>query len=166
MNTERQYRYWQTRLLISTIAGYALFYFVRKNLSVANARWFLPLGLALCALVNFAFGLSASVVAFGLLWMVAAFEISGILGMLSSGWLTDRVFGGRGARACLVYMGLCTGSLLLFWRLPGAPVAISAFLLCTAGFFIYGPQSLVGIAALCWPAKAHGYAEKERAHGA
>src|SRR5512132_1687716 len=29
------YRYWQRRLLLSTIVGYALFYFVRKNLSVA-----------------------------------------------------------------------------------------------------------------------------------
>jgi sugar phosphate permease len=30
-----QFRYWRKRLLISTIAGYALFHFVRKNLSVA-----------------------------------------------------------------------------------------------------------------------------------
>jgi len=38
-------------------------------------------------------------------------------------------------------------SLLLFWRLPDVPLPVSAALLCTAGFFIYGPQSLVGIAA-------------------
>ena len=31
----RQYRYWQTRVLISSIIGYATFYFVRKNLSIA-----------------------------------------------------------------------------------------------------------------------------------
>ena len=30
-----QYRYWQRRILFSTIVGYAMFYFVRKNLSVA-----------------------------------------------------------------------------------------------------------------------------------
>jgi OPA family glycerol-3-phosphate transporter-like MFS transporter/OPA family sugar phosphate sensor protein UhpC-like MFS transporter len=337
----QQYRYWQTRLLLSTIVGYALFYFVRKNLSVAmpamehqlgiskaqlglfltlhgllygvskfangiigdrvSARLLLPLGLALCAAANFGFGMASTVFAFGLLWMlngwfqgmgfppcarlmthwfppkvlatkmsvwnsshslgaslvvvlcgylvqrdwrlcfhvpamlalgaavvlslilrdtpesmglppvegteiavnsdreagiarlvfrnpyiwilsfanffvytvrygildwgptflkqarhidigqaswmVAAFEVAGILGMLSSGWLTDKVFGGRGARACLVYMTLCVISLLLFWQLPGIPVPMSAFLLCTAGFFIYGPQSLVGIAA-------------------
>jgi sugar phosphate permease len=80
-------------------------------------------------------------------WMVAAFEVAGILGMLCGGWLTDRVFGGRAARACLVYMMLCMVALLLFWRLPGIPLPLSAGLLCTAGFFIYGPQSLVGIAA-------------------
>jgi OPA family glycerol-3-phosphate transporter-like MFS transporter/OPA family sugar phosphate sensor protein UhpC-like MFS transporter len=80
-------------------------------------------------------------------WMMAAFEVAGILGMLTSGYLTDRVFGGRGARACLVYMGLCGEALVLFWGLPGVPVAVSAALLCTAGFFIYGPQSMIGIAA-------------------
>ena len=31
----REFRYWQRRILISAIIGYALFYFVRKNLSVA-----------------------------------------------------------------------------------------------------------------------------------
>jgi OPA family glycerol-3-phosphate transporter-like MFS transporter/OPA family sugar phosphate sensor protein UhpC-like MFS transporter len=80
-------------------------------------------------------------------WMVAAFEVSGILGMLSSGWLTDRFFGGRGSRACLVYMGLCMGALILFWQLPDVSLPVSALLLCTAGFFIYGPQALIGIAS-------------------
>ena len=31
----RLYRYWQVRTLVGTILGYALFYFVRKKLSVA-----------------------------------------------------------------------------------------------------------------------------------
>src|SRR5256885_16712597 len=31
----RQYRFWQKRVLITSITGYATFYFVRKNLSVA-----------------------------------------------------------------------------------------------------------------------------------
>ncbi len=30
-----QYRLWRRRILFSTIVGYAMFYFVRKNLSVA-----------------------------------------------------------------------------------------------------------------------------------
>ena len=89
--------YWQRRILTSTIIGYALYYFVRKNLSVAmpameadgitkvqlgwfltthgvlygvskfangiigdrvNARWFMPIGLAICAVINIFFGLS------------------------------------------------------------------------------------------------------------
>jgi sugar phosphate permease len=34
-NDTPAYRYWQKRILISTIVGYALYYFVRKNLCVA-----------------------------------------------------------------------------------------------------------------------------------
>ena len=30
-----EYAYWQRRIMLSTIVGYALYYFVRKNLSVA-----------------------------------------------------------------------------------------------------------------------------------
>ena len=339
--TGRQYRYWQNRLLLSTIAGYALYYFVRKNLSVAmpameqslgitktqlglfltlhgvvygfskfvngfladrfSARWFFSIGLGVCAIVNFGFGMSSTALMLGVLWvvngwfqgmgfppcarlmthwfppkilatrmciwnsshslgaslvvilcgylvkenwrlcfsvpaalalagavvlvlvlrdtpesmglppvegtgpavpaagerrplrlvfcnryiwlvslanffvytvrygvldwgptflkqarhvdvtraswMVAAFEVSGIIGTLAGGWLTDRVFGGRGSRACLVYMTLCVGSLTLFWQWTSASLAVSAVLLCTAGFFVYGPQALVAIIA-------------------
>jgi sugar phosphate permease len=337
----RQYRYWQLRTLVGTIFGYALFYFVRKNLSVAmpameqtlgigksqlglfltlhgllygvskfangfagdrlNARWFMAAGLALCAMMNFLFGMSTAALTLGILWvangwfqgmgfppcarlmthwfppkilatrmsiwnsshsvgaslvvvlcgylvvhdwrlcfhvpaaialvgagllalvlrdtpesmglppaegtegrpgrkvergfrrlvfrnpyiwllgfanffvytvrygildwgptflkqarhmdltkaswMVAAFEVAGILGMLAGGWITDRIFAGRAARTCLVYMLLCTGALLLFWRMPHASFGLSMVFLCTAGFFVYGPQALVGIAA-------------------
>jgi phosphoglycerate transporter family protein len=77
-------------------------------------------------------------------WMVAAFEISGVVGMLFSGWLTDKVFGGRGARTCVFSMAGCVGAVLLLWKFPGGPAAYTV-ILCMAGFFIYGPQALVGI---------------------
>jgi OPA family glycerol-3-phosphate transporter-like MFS transporter/OPA family sugar phosphate sensor protein UhpC-like MFS transporter len=80
-------------------------------------------------------------------WMVAAFELSGVAGMLISGWMTDRLFGGRGARVCVIFMALAGVSVLLFWKLPSHSVWLSTFLLCLAGFFIYGPQSLIGTAA-------------------
>jgi OPA family glycerol-3-phosphate transporter-like MFS transporter/OPA family sugar phosphate sensor protein UhpC-like MFS transporter len=80
-------------------------------------------------------------------WLVAAYEIFGLLGMLVGGWLTDRVFAGRAARASFFYMIMCTCSLLLFWLLPNQWWVTSAALLCMAGFFIYGPQSLIGTAA-------------------
>jgi OPA family glycerol-3-phosphate transporter-like MFS transporter/OPA family sugar phosphate sensor protein UhpC-like MFS transporter len=80
-------------------------------------------------------------------WFVAGYEAFGLFGMLLGGWITDRVFGGRAARACFFYMILCTCSLLLFWLLPNQSWFTSFLLLCTAGFFIYGPQSLIGTAA-------------------
>jgi OPA family glycerol-3-phosphate transporter-like MFS transporter/OPA family sugar phosphate sensor protein UhpC-like MFS transporter len=80
-------------------------------------------------------------------WMVAAFEISGVAGMLLSGWITDRVFGGRGARTCVFFMLLAGVSMLLFWKVPDQSRLVSAAFLCSAGFFIYGPQALVGTIA-------------------
>lgn len=80
-------------------------------------------------------------------WMVAAFELSGLVGMVSCGWLTDRVFGGRGFRAMFFYMGMTAVSILLFWKVGGDSKALNTLFLCVAGFFIYGPQAMVGIAA-------------------
>lgn len=78
-------------------------------------------------------------------WMVAGYEVAGILGMLSSGWLMDRVFKGRGGRAALIYMLLCTVAIFLFWYMPGESTLFYTVLLLLIGFFIYGPQALVGI---------------------
>ncbi|MBX7121064.1 MAG: MFS transporter [Opitutaceae bacterium] len=80
-------------------------------------------------------------------WMVAAFEIAGILGMLATGWITDHLFGGRGSRTCVFCMGLAGTFLFLFWKIPSPPPLLAAGLLGGAGFFIYGPQALVGIIA-------------------
>jgi len=80
-------------------------------------------------------------------WMVGSFEFSGIVGMLLSGWLTDRFFGGRGSRTALFFMILAGTSVFLFWKLPNQSPLLSTALLCCAGFFIYGPQALIGVIA-------------------
>ena len=80
-------------------------------------------------------------------WMVAGFELAGVVGALLSGWLTDRWFGGRAMRIGIVYMVLAGLSLWLFWKVAGQSPWWNTALLCAAGFFIYGPQCLIGIAA-------------------
>lgn len=80
-------------------------------------------------------------------WLVSAYELSGIMGMLLSGWMTDRVFGGRGGRACFFSMSCCSICLLLFWRMHSSSAFVNAMLLCGVGLFIYGPQCLVGVVA-------------------
>jgi len=79
-------------------------------------------------------------------WLVIGFEVSGIVGMLLAGWITDRVFKGRGARTCVFCMIGAAIALLGFWKLGNSLVA-SAIFLGFAGFFIYGPQALIGITA-------------------
>jgi phosphoglycerate transporter family protein len=79
--------------------------------------------------------------------IVAAFETAGVIGALLAGWLTDRLFGGRAMRAGLFYMVLAGLSLLVFWKWAGDSRLWNTVWLCAAGFFIYGPQCLIGIAA-------------------
>ena len=106
------YRRWRVRMMVSMLIGYASFYLVRKNFSMAmpafleelnmsrtdlgiilsafsilygagkflngmladraNARWFMVIGLTGAALANFAFGLSSSLLFFGIFWLVNA----------------------------------------------------------------------------------------------
>jgi OPA family glycerol-3-phosphate transporter-like MFS transporter/OPA family sugar phosphate sensor protein UhpC-like MFS transporter len=78
-------------------------------------------------------------------WMTAAFEGSGVAGMLVTGWLTDKLFKGRGARMCVFCMALTAASIFVFWKIPARSFLLNTAVLCCAGFFIYGPQALVGI---------------------
>ena len=80
--------------------------------------------------------------------MIIAFELAAVVGTVFAGWFTDRVFRGRGVRTCvfcMLFAGLCA---LGFWCLPaGAPIWQATLLLMGTGFFIYGPQALIGIVA-------------------
>ncbi len=48
----------------------------------------------------------------------ATFEFAGMFGALTSGYITDRFFGGRAIRVALFYMLACTGLLYLFYSTP------------------------------------------------
>ena len=80
-------------------------------------------------------------------WMVAAFEICGLGGAMLGGWITDRFLGGRAVRACVVYMAMAGVSIFLFWKIPLQSELLTTGLLGAAGFFIYGPQCLLAVAA-------------------
>lgn len=80
-------------------------------------------------------------------WMLAAFEVSGALGALSGGWITDRYLGGRAVRVCVVYMALAGVALFAFWKLPLHSELMMTGLLGAAGFFVYGPQCMLAVAA-------------------
>jgi sugar phosphate permease len=81
----------------------------------------------------------------GGVWMVVAFEATGLVGMLCTGWLTDRLFRGRGAPLSLVAMALCGVTIFAFARTPPHAVLPNVVLLMAAGFFVYTPQALVAV---------------------
>ena len=82
---------------------------------------------------------------------VFAFEIMAILGTIVAGWITDKFFDGRAHRTCLWCMvgaGAAMGGFYMFYLNPGmVPDWALIGVLAMAGFFVYGPQALIGIAA-------------------
>lgn len=80
-------------------------------------------------------------------WAVAAFEIFAIIGTIFAGWATDHIFKGKAHRMCLICMIAASLFMSIFIFLPGLPMMISILALAMAGFFIYGPQALIGIAS-------------------
>ena len=78
-------------------------------------------------------------------WLTAGYEIAAVAGMLSGGFLMDKIFKGKGARTCLFYMLMCSFSIFLFWKLPIRSITFNALIMCAMGFFIYGPQCLTGV---------------------
>ncbi len=78
-------------------------------------------------------------------WMMAGFELAGLVGALVAGWLTDRFFGGRRSPVCFAYMLAATACIFAFWKLPDGHPWAYALVLLTVGFLIYGPQFLVAV---------------------
>lgn len=81
--------------------------------------------------------------------MIAIFElVGGNLGMMVAGWATDHLFGSKAHRTCVVCLIGVILSVSVLWLLPpDAAWWITTIPFAFTGFFIYGPQALLGIAA-------------------
>lgn len=81
-------------------------------------------------------------------WTVAIFEVAGCAGMMCAGWISDRIFGGKAQRVCAIEMIVVAVLLvaLYFIKDMGNPV-LFLVALALAGFFLYGPQALLGVVA-------------------
>ena len=74
--------------------------------------------------------------------------IGGNIGMVVAGWATDRFFKNKAHNTCVFCMLGSAISILTFWLLPETtPWWIMIIPFTFIGFFVYGPQALLGIAA-------------------
>ena len=74
------------------------------------------------------------------------FEIGGFIGSLVAGWCSDKIFCGmRGQTNVLFSLGVVF-LLVFFWLIPGNHFLLHSSLMFGIGFFIFGPQMLVGMA--------------------
>lgn len=75
------------------------------------------------------------------------FEAGGFLGSLVAGWASDWIFKGkRGPVNVLFTLGVL-GLIFALWKTPGFGLVFDSFILFCIGFFIFGPQMLIGVAA-------------------
>lgn len=81
-------------------------------------------------------------------WTVAIFEVAGCLGMIAAGYISDKIFKSRSQRVCAIEMALVAVCLvaLHFIQDLHSPV-LFLIVLALAGFFLYGPQALLGVIA-------------------
>lgn len=81
-------------------------------------------------------------------WTIGIFEIAGCAGMLCAGWISDKFFAGKAHRVCAIEMGIVAVCMVVLHLLPNtaSPVLVLA-LLAVSGFFLYGPQALLGVTA-------------------
>lgn len=80
--------------------------------------------------------------------VVALFEVFGVIGMLTAGVITDKMFKGRGQRTsvfCMLGVMIFIAA-FCFFPADTDPLILCIFLIC-AGFFVYGPQALIGVIA-------------------
>jgi phosphoglycerate transporter family protein len=78
---------------------------------------------------------------------LSAFEIAGIFGAYASGWLSDTAFKGRRGPVSTAFMVCLLGSVLALFAVHSGQVMVMTALFAALGFFVYGPQMLVAVAA-------------------
>lgn len=78
---------------------------------------------------------------------LSLFELGGLLGALCSGWGSDLLFRGQRAPMILLFsLGLFV-SVSALWLIPIHHYALLAACFFSIGFFVFGPQMLIGLAA-------------------
>lgn len=77
---------------------------------------------------------------------VSGMEIGGLLGSLVSGWASDKMMRGRRIPIIILWLVGVMASVCGLWFVPVAWRYVNWLAVFSIGFFIYGPQMLVGLA--------------------
>ena len=75
------------------------------------------------------------------------FDVTGALGIIATGWMSDRFFGSRRSGVALLMLVAMTGATALLMTFGGTSVGTFALLLGLVGFTLFGPDSILSGAA-------------------
>lgn len=78
---------------------------------------------------------------------VSLFDLGGLFGGLAAGWGSDRLFNARRGPINFLFVIGMMCMLFLFRFIPEGFPLIDSMAIFVLGFFVYGPQMLIGIAA-------------------
>jgi sugar phosphate permease len=84
---------------------------------------------------------------------LSAFEVAGIFGAYISGWLSDTALKGRRGPVSTAFMICLFGFTLALFAVHSGQVLVMTALFAMLGFFVYGPQMLVAVAAADYATK-------------
>ena len=76
-------------------------------------------------------------------YLSTLFDVFGVLGVVVTGWLSDRVFGSRRAGVSFAMTVLLLLSCIFLYVVGGMSVAAFAVGIAVAGFALYGPDALL-----------------------
>ena len=79
---------------------------------------------------------------------VCWFEVGGIFGSLVAGWASDKIFSGRRGPINVLFSFAVIFAVAGLWFSPPGFAILDSILLFTIGFLIFGPQMLIGMAAV------------------
>ena len=80
-------------------------------------------------------------------WLVGIFELAGLFGGLSAGWISDVFSGGRRGPVMTAYMLVLVAAIVCLWFAPAHNSMVIGLTLAACGFLVYGPLMLVSVAA-------------------
>ena len=78
---------------------------------------------------------------------IVLFEVGGFLGSVFSGWSTDKFFGGKRNPVNVLCTSGAIGALLVLYLSATGWFYLDAAMIFLVGFFIFGPQMLLGMVA-------------------
>ncbi len=78
---------------------------------------------------------------------VCWFEVGGFFGSLFAGWCSDFFFKGQRGQINTIFSFMVVLMVSVFWFFPSSFMFIDSLIMFFIGFFIFGPQMLIGVAA-------------------
>ena len=80
-------------------------------------------------------------------WLVGIFELAGLFGGLSAGWISDLKSKGSRGPVMAAYMLLLAAAIASLWAAPASNKLVIGASMAACGFLVYGPLMLVSVAA-------------------